>query len=70
MIDRSISTYNGGSTNKYKWAQQLHNVDVQVKLPKGTTARMLIVIIKAKYIKVHVKGQDEALLDGELFARV
>ena len=56
MIDRSISTYNGGSTNKYKWAQQLHNVDVQVTLPKGTTARMLVVTIKAKHLKVHVKG--------------
>lgn len=70
VIDRSISTYNGGQTSKYKWAQQLWNVDVQVPLPKGTTARMLIVVIKSRSLKVHIKGQDQPLLDGELYGRV
>lgn len=27
-VDKSISTYNGGTTSKYKWSQQIFNVDV------------------------------------------
>ena len=46
------------------------NVDVQVKLPKGTTSRQLLVVIKAKSLKVQIKGQDAPLLDGELVERV
>ena len=46
------------------------NVDVQVKLPAGTKARSIICIIKTKHLKVMIKGQEEALLDGELHERV
>lgn len=70
VIDKTISTYNGGVTSKYKWAQQIFNVDVQIAIPKGTTARGIIVDIKAKHLKVHIKGQETPLIDGELFARV
>mmetsp|Transcript_32205 Transcript_32205/g.39928 ORF Transcript_32205/g.39928 Transcript_32205/m.39928 type:complete len:141 (-) Transcript_32205:234-656(-) len=46
------------------------NVDVQIKLPKGTSSRQLIVVIKSRHLKVMIKGQEEPLLDGELFERV
>ena len=46
------------------------NVDVQVKLPKGTTKRQLVVTIKSKHLKVLVKGQDAPLIDGELFDKI
>jgi hypothetical protein len=38
-VDKKISTYNGGETEKYNWSQSIKNVDVQVPLPKGTTSR-------------------------------
>lgn len=28
VVDKAISTYNGGTTSKYRWAQQIMNVDV------------------------------------------
>jgi len=55
-IDKSISTYNGGTTQKYKWSQQIFNVDVQIKLPSGTKARQIICTIKTKHLKVMIKG--------------
>ena len=65
-VDKSISTYNGGTTQKYKWSQQTMNVDVQVKLPPGTAARSIICTIKTKHLKVLIKGQEEPIIDGEL----
>ena len=56
VVDKAISTYNGGVTSKYRWAQQMLNVDVQVTLPKGTTSRQLLVVIKPKSLKVQIKG--------------
>ena len=70
MVDKSISTYNGGTTQKYKWAQQTRNVDVQVKIPSGTKARQIICIIKQKHLKIQIKGQDEPIIDGELAEKV
>ena len=43
MID--ISTYNGDTTDRYKWSQQFNEVLIQVDLPKGTRARDLEVVI-------------------------
>ena len=28
VVDKAISTYNGGTTSKYRWAQQIMNVDI------------------------------------------
>ena len=69
-VDKTISTYNGGETQKYRWSQQTLNVDMQVKLPAGTRAREIICIIKTKHLKVQIKGQDTPILDGELHERV
>lgn len=64
-IDKSISTYNGAKTDKYNWSQHLTQVDLQIKLPKGTTAKMLDIKIKPKHLRVAIKGQDP-IIDGEL----
>ena len=56
IIDKTISTYNGGKTARYSWSQQIMNVDVQIKLPEGTTARQVLVTIKTKHLKVMIKG--------------
>ncbi len=52
-----ISTYNGAKTSKYNWSQAITEVTVQIKLPEGTTPKMLDVQIKSKYLSVGVKGQ-------------
>ncbi len=46
------------------------NVDVQLKLPAGTRARQVVVIIKTKQLKVMIKGSDDPILDGELSEKV
>lgn len=69
-IDKEISTYNGAKTEKYNWSQGTLNVDVQVKLPVGTTARQVICIIKTKHLKVCIKGCEEPIIDSELHERV
>ncbi|KAF9958594.1 hypothetical protein BGZ72_000173, partial [Mortierella alpina] len=41
----------------YKWRQTLVDVDVSVKVPKGTRSKDLVVEIKKKSLKVGLKGQ-------------
>ncbi len=41
----------------YKWRQTLVDVDVSVKVPKGSRAKDLVVEIKKKSLKVGLKGQ-------------
>lgn len=67
---QKISTYNGAENEKYNWSQSISEVTVQVPLPEGTTAKMLQVDIKAKKLFVKIKGQDAALIDGELAEKV
>ena len=69
-VDKSISTYNGGTTGKYKWSQQIMQVDVQIKIPAGTRANQVLCVIKNKHIKVQLKGSDTPIIDGELFEKV
>ena len=69
-VDKSISTYNGAKTSKYNWSQSINTVDVQIPLPKGTTARELIVVIKPKRLKVQLKNADTPIVDGELCEKV
>jgi len=65
-----MGTYNGAATEKYNWSQSIKNVDVQIELPKGTTAKILLVDIKPKHFKVLIKGQKEPLIQGELCEKV
>ena len=46
------------------------NVDVQIKLPPNTAARSIICDIKTRHLKVLIKGQEEPIMDGELYERV
>jgi len=46
-------------------------VDLQIELPKGTKSKQLFVEIKAKHLKVALKGKEsEPLIDGELCEKV
>ncbi|WVQ76977.1 hypothetical protein IAR50_006656 [Cryptococcus sp. DSM 104548] len=54
----------------YKWSQELGTATVTVALPEGTRGKDLIVEIKKKKLKVQLKKEKDAILDGELFADV
>lgn len=69
-VDKSMSTYNGGVTDVYRWSQQIMNVDIQIKIPSGTRAREVICDIKNKHLKVMIKGQEKPIIDGELYEKV
>jgi hypothetical protein len=69
-VDKKMGTYNGAATDKYNWSQSIKNVDVQIELPKGTTAKNLLVDIKPKHFKVLIKGQSEPIIQGELCEKV
>ena len=68
MID--ISTYNGDATDKYKWSQQFNEVLIQVDLPKGTRGRDLEVVIDTQRLKVKLKKESEAIINGKLCEKV
>lgn len=48
---------NGGSTDLYTWEQTLHEVTVHIKIPEGTTAKMLAVDMTKSKLKVGIKGK-------------
>jgi hypothetical protein len=56
---------NGSQTDKYSWTQTLSELEVQVPVPEGTKSRSLTVEIKAKHLKVGLKG-EQPLIDDEL----
>ena len=64
MVD--ISTYNGDTTDDYKWSQSHNEVEVQVDLPPGTKAKQLNIVMRPKNLKIQIKGEDKPLVDGEL----
>ena len=53
----------------YRWTQSLQDLNVYVKVPKGTKAKQLVITIKKTSLLVKVAG-SEAVLDGELFGSV
>lgn len=65
-----ISTYNGDTTEKYKWSQDINEVIVQVDLPKGSNAKSVSVDMKTKNLKIVVKATGEELINGELFEKI
>jgi hypothetical protein len=67
---QDISTYNGDSTEKYKWSQDITEVIVQIDLPPKTSAKQITVDIKTKNLKVVNKNTGEELINGELFERI
>ena len=67
---RDISTYNGDTTETYKWSQELTEVIVQIDLPPKTTAKQLAVDMKTKHLKVVLKSTNTELVNGELFEKI
>jgi hypothetical protein len=55
---------NGGSTDKYTWEQTLGDVTVNVQIPKGTTAKMLDVVLTQKKLSVKIK-KGATIVEGE-----
>jgi len=49
----------------YQWKQTLQDVDITFAVPKGTRAKNVDVVIKKKYLKIALNGQ-EPIAEGEL----
>jgi hypothetical protein len=63
-VDSSISTYNGASTENYKWSQDLSDVTLQFPLPANTKSKDINVKFDTKHLKVVVKS--EVIIDSDL----
>ncbi len=61
---------NGDDLDNYSWTQKLEEVEVRVKLPFPCKGRDLQVDMAKKKIMVKVKGQEKALLEGELLKEI
>ena len=57
---------NGGICENYRWTQTLQDLQVLVGVPAGTKAKMLVVDIAKKHLKVGVKGAASCMIDDEL----
>ena len=64
------NTGNGGETDKYYWEQTIDELTVNVYIPKEIKAKMLDVDIQTNKLRVAIKGQSEAIIDGELWKAV
>lgn len=65
-----ISTYNGDTTEKYDWSQNISEVTMQIPIPEGTTAKQLDIKISAKHLFVKLKSSNTPIIDGELQEKV
>lgn len=66
---RKPNTGNGLDLEKYSWTQTLKEVNVNIKVPRGTKSRFVICEIKKNHLKVGLKGQP-AIIDGDLYQSV
>lgn len=65
---KSISTYNGGRTERYVWSQGIADVMVQIDLPlKPLKAKDLEVRMTSSSIKAVVKSTKQVLIDGDFY---
>lgn len=53
--EKVSDVFNGGEMKNYKWSQSITDVDVQVPVPKGTTAKNVRVDIRSDYLKVELQ---------------
>lgn len=61
-----LSTYNGGTNEKYSWSQGISDVIVQVNLPRKTKAKDLDVDLSSK--RIHAAYKDgTVILSGEFY---
>ena len=68
-------SYNGAIRDNYSWSQEMHEVDVRVRLPDHViSARQCRVTIEKKHLEVSVRppnsGNFEKIVDGELLHEV
>jgi len=57
-------------TPDYSWSQNIEEVNVTVNVPEGTRGKDLEVQIKTDSLKVKLKGQPKAYIDGILWSKV
>ncbi|PKA59362.1 Protein BOBBER 1 [Apostasia shenzhenica] len=60
---------NGLDLEKYSWTQTLKEVNVTIKVPVGTKARLVTCEIKKNHLKVGLKGLPP-VMDGDLYQSV
>ena len=65
-----ISTYNGDTTEKYKWSQELNEVIVQIDLPPKSTSKSVQVKMDTKHLKVVNLISKEEVINGELYGKI
>jgi hypothetical protein len=65
-----INTYNGGSTEKYKWSQETNDVEVSIEVPFGTTSKDLNVELKLQHVKITLKKDGIVIVDGDLYEKI
>ena len=65
-----ISTYNGDTTEKYKWSQELYEVIVQIDLPPKSNSKSVKVQMDIKHLKVVNLITKEEIINGELFGKI
>lgn len=56
----------GAVYSHYSWGQSLSEVSVWVPVPRGIKAKSLDVLIRRDRLRVAVKGEAAAIIDGEL----
>jgi CS domain len=62
------STYNGGETEKYKWSQNISDIEVQVNLPFKVTAKQLTVELTKTKIHICLKDDPtQIFISGEFY---
>jgi hypothetical protein len=61
---------NGGDATHYAWTQTLQDVDVRLRVPSGTPAKMVVCDITKKGLTFGVKGQPPLIDKGELWGEV
>ncbi|XP_050203876.1 protein BOBBER 1-like [Mercurialis annua] len=61
---------NGLDMEDHSWTQTLEELTLTIPVPPGTKSRNIVCEIKKKSLKVALKGQENPILDGELFATV
>eukprot|EP01087_Luapelamoeba_hula_P002971 TRINITY_DN12798_c0_g1_i1.p1 TRINITY_DN12798_c0_g1~~TRINITY_DN12798_c0_g1_i1.p1 ORF type:complete len:155 (+),score=22.91 TRINITY_DN12798_c0_g1_i1:2-466(+) len=58
------------NTPKYSWTQTIDDVQVTVPVPEGTRGRDLDVQIRSDSLRVKLKSQPDAIIDGSLCGAV
>jgi len=60
---------NGSQTDKYSWIQTLPELEVRIRVPKGTRAKDITCDLKRKKLKIGIKGKPP-IIDEELHREI